>query len=120
MADTAVHLEQAVLPRVPIRHWICSLPWGLRSLLGYDRKLCSEVVSAFMTEVDRSLRWRAKRELGLASVGEAFTGSVLARAEDGQRAPTQRARPDRARTLGLVDFGSSIFLCARRQIDGDH
>ncbi len=35
MADTAVHLEQRVLPEVPIRHWICSLPWGLRSLLGY-------------------------------------------------------------------------------------
>jgi hypothetical protein len=78
MADTAVHLEQSVLPRVPIRHWICSLPWGLRALLGYDRKLCAEVVSAFMTEVDRSLRWRAKRELGLASVAEAHTGSVVA------------------------------------------
>ncbi|MBX3131732.1 MAG: transposase zinc-binding domain-containing protein [Polyangiaceae bacterium] len=31
---------QSVLPRVPIRHWNCSLPWGLRALLGYDRKLC--------------------------------------------------------------------------------
>jgi hypothetical protein len=41
MADTAVHLEQSVLPEVPIRHWICSLPWGLRALLGYDRGLCS-------------------------------------------------------------------------------
>jgi hypothetical protein len=28
MADTAVHLEREVLPRVPIRHWIGSLPWG--------------------------------------------------------------------------------------------
>lgn len=28
MADTAVHLAERVLPRVPIRHWICSLPWG--------------------------------------------------------------------------------------------
>ncbi len=78
MADTAVHLEQSVLPRVPIRHWIRSLPWGLRALLGYDRKLCAEVVSAFMTEVDRSLRWRAKRTLGLASVAEAHTGAVVA------------------------------------------
>jgi Transposase zinc-binding domain len=78
MADTALHLEQSVLPRVRIRHWICSLPWGLRGLLGYDRKLCSEVVSAFMAEVDHSLRWRAKRELGLASVAEAHTGSVVA------------------------------------------
>jgi hypothetical protein len=73
-----VHLEQRVLPRVPIRHWICSLPWGLRALLGYDRKLCAEVVSAFMAEVDRSLRWRAKRGLGLASVAQAHTGSVVA------------------------------------------
>jgi len=50
MADTAVHLEQRVLPAVRIRHWICSLPWGLRALLGYDRELCAEVVSAFQSE----------------------------------------------------------------------
>jgi hypothetical protein len=25
---------QRVLSRVPIRHWICSLPWGVRALLG--------------------------------------------------------------------------------------
>ena len=28
MVDLAVHLEQSVLPPVPIRHWICSFPWG--------------------------------------------------------------------------------------------
>jgi hypothetical protein len=78
MADVAVHLEERVLPRVPIRHWICSLPWGLRALLGYDKKLCAEVVSGFMKEVDRSLRWRAKREHGLASMSQAFTGAVTA------------------------------------------
>jgi hypothetical protein len=87
MADIAVHLEERVLPRVRIRHWICSLPWGLRALLGYDaakspagddRKLCAEVVSAFMAEVDRSLRWRAKRELGVASVASCHTGAVVA------------------------------------------
>ncbi len=78
MADTAVHLEARVLPRVPIRHWICSLPWGLRALLGYDRKLCSEVVSALMTEVRRSLRSRAKRQFGLASVRNLLTGALVA------------------------------------------
>lgn len=78
MADTAVHLEQRVLPRVPIRHWICSLPWGLRALLGYDRKLCSEVVSALMTEVRRSLRWRAKRQFVLTSVRNLLTGTLVA------------------------------------------
>ncbi|MBN1609269.1 MAG: transposase zinc-binding domain-containing protein [Polyangiaceae bacterium] len=78
MADTAIHLERAVLPAVPIRHWICSLPWGLRALLGYDRKLCSEVLSAFVGEMFRSLRRRAKRRLGLASVAGAYPGAVAA------------------------------------------
>jgi hypothetical protein len=78
MADTAVHLDQCVLPTVPIRHWVCSLPWGLRALLGYDRRLCSEVVGAFASELLRSLRRRAKRLLGLASVSEAHGGVVVA------------------------------------------
>jgi Putative transposase/Transposase zinc-binding domain len=78
MADTAVHLQERVLPAVRVRHWICSLPWGLRALLGYDRELCAEVVSAFVGELSRSLRRRAKRELGLASVEDAYTGAVCA------------------------------------------
>jgi hypothetical protein len=78
MADTAVHLEQCVLPATPIRHWICSLPWGLRALLGYDRTLCAQVVSAFVGELSRSLRHRAKRRLALDSVADARTGAVAA------------------------------------------
>jgi hypothetical protein len=71
-----VHLEERVLPEVPLRQWVCSLPWRLRYLCGYDRKLCSDVVGAFVTEVMRSLRRRAKRLLGLDSVKQAHTGAV--------------------------------------------
>lgn len=78
MSDVAVHLEESVLPRVPVRHWICSLPWGVRALLGYDRKLCAEVTSAFATELSRSLQRRAKRALSLDSVRDAHTGLVVA------------------------------------------
>jgi hypothetical protein len=60
MADTAVRVEREVLPVVPIRHWICSLPWGLRALLGYERELCAAVLSALVAELSRSLKWRAK------------------------------------------------------------
>jgi hypothetical protein len=67
-----------VLPAVPIRHWICSLPWGLRALLGYDRGLCAEVVSAFVGELGRSLRRRAKSALALGTVADAHTGVVAA------------------------------------------
>ena len=38
MADLAVHLKQVVIPEVPVRHWICSFPWGLRALLGDDHE----------------------------------------------------------------------------------
>ena len=78
MADTAVHLEQSVLPRVHVRHWICSFPWGVRALLGYDSGLCAEVVSAFVEELSRSLLWRAKQLFGLCSVADAFTGALAA------------------------------------------
>ena len=74
MTDTAVHLVQHVLPEVPIRQWVCSLPWRLRYLCGYDRKLCAEVLGAFVGELSRSLRLRAKHWLG--SVGQAHTGVV--------------------------------------------
>ena len=78
MADTSVHLEQNVLPPVPIRHWICSLPWGLRALLGYDRELCAAVADAFVRELSRSLRRRAKATLSLRTMADAHTGALVA------------------------------------------
>ena len=78
MADMGVHLEESVLPPVPVRHWIVTFPWGLRALLGYARDLCAEVVAAFAKELQRSLKWRAKALLGLGTVQEAFTGLVVA------------------------------------------
>jgi len=76
MSDTAVWLTERVLPTVQIRQWVCTLPWGLRVIAGYDRQLCALVVDSFVRELQRSYRWRAKREFGLSSVNEAFTGTV--------------------------------------------
>jgi hypothetical protein len=50
-----------VLPEAPVRPWICSLPWGLRALLGYDRRLCADILAAVIAELGRSLKWRAKK-----------------------------------------------------------
>src|SRR5204863_7860659 len=55
-----------------------SLPWGLRALLGYDRVQAARVASAFAGELDRSLKKRAKAALGLSTVADGHTGSVLA------------------------------------------
>ncbi len=42
MADTAAHLVNEVLPRVPVRQWVLSLPFRIRYLLAYDARICSE------------------------------------------------------------------------------
>ena len=76
MTDTALHLVERVLPEVPLRQWVCSLPWRLRYLCGYGRELCAAIIGAFVTEVMASLRRRAKRHLGLTTVADAHTGAV--------------------------------------------
>jgi hypothetical protein len=37
-----VHPEQEVLPSVPVRHWVCTFPWGVRAALGFDKELCGK------------------------------------------------------------------------------
>ena len=77
MNDTAAHLVDKVLPQVPIRQWVCSVSWQLRYMMGYDKKLTSEILSAFMNTVIQSVKRRAKRAFGLASIEECETGAVL-------------------------------------------
>jgi hypothetical protein len=55
---------------------VCSLPWRLRYAMGYDRKLCADVLDAFITSLCRSLRLRAKSQLGLRSIEDALFGAV--------------------------------------------
>ena len=66
MSDAAAHLVDDVLPEVPTRQWVCSLPWRLRILLGYDRRLCAEVTSAFTGAVSRSLATQGEGAARLA------------------------------------------------------
>ena len=76
MNDCAAHLVDHVLPLQPIRQWVCSLPFELRTPLGYDRKLYADVINAFVSEVMRFYRFRAKHTLGLTSVSLAHPGAV--------------------------------------------
>jgi hypothetical protein len=76
LSDIAAHLVDSVLPEVPIRQWVCSLPWRFRCALGYDRRLCADVLGVFTDALKRSLRWRAKHEFGLRSVREAQIGAL--------------------------------------------
>jgi hypothetical protein len=62
MADTAAHLVDRVLPEVPVRQWVLSLPVALRYRLAYDSGLTSAVLGVFVRTVFASLRRRARRQ----------------------------------------------------------
>ena len=66
MADTAAHLVERVLPEVPVRQWVLSLPVALRYRLAYDARLTSAVLGVFVRAVFASLRRRARRKWNIA------------------------------------------------------
>jgi len=66
MADTAAHLVDRVLPEVPVRQWVLSLPFALRYRLAYDAPLVRDVLDVFVRCVFASLRRRARKQGAIA------------------------------------------------------
>ncbi len=65
MADTAAHLVDRVLPEVPIRQWVLTLPYPLRYRCAWNARLTSEVLRAFLRAVFADQRRRARALLGI-------------------------------------------------------
>jgi putative transposase/transposase-like zinc-binding protein len=61
MADTAVRLVDSILPRVPVRQWVLTLPFRLRYRLAFDADLTQAVLSIFVRAIFVSLRRRARK-----------------------------------------------------------
>ena len=51
MADTAARLTDEVLPRVPVRQWVLSLPYEIRYRLAWDGELVGAVLAVFLRVV---------------------------------------------------------------------
>jgi hypothetical protein len=75
MADTAAHLVDCVLPEVPVRQWVFTLPYPLRYRCAWDAKLTSEVLRAFLRALFADQRRRARIHHGVKT---AQCGSVTA------------------------------------------
>jgi hypothetical protein len=67
MAETAAHLIDHVIPVVPVRQWVLSVPFALRYRLAYDSSLVSDILNVFLRVVFGQLRQRARQMLGLES-----------------------------------------------------
>jgi hypothetical protein len=61
MADTAAHLVDRVLPHVPVRQWVLSLPYALRYRLAYDTSLVTAIFAVFTRTVFSFLIRRARK-----------------------------------------------------------
>jgi hypothetical protein len=86
MCQTATNLIEHVLPPVPLRQWVLTLPFELRGRLGFDGKLLGTVARLF---VDSVLGWYRRR----------LRSSERERAESGAVIVVQRASSDLAREL---------------------
>jgi len=60
MSDTAAHLVDHVIPHVPVRQFVLSLPIQLRYRLAYDKKLCSDILQVFLRVVYGWYKKKAK------------------------------------------------------------
>jgi hypothetical protein len=56
MAETAAHLVDHVLPPLPVRQWVLSLPKRLRYHLQHNRKALNVALRIFLDEIERHLR----------------------------------------------------------------
>ncbi len=65
MADTAAHLVDRVLPEVPVRQWVLTLPYPLRYRCAWNARLTSEVLQSFLRAVFADQRRRARKLLGI-------------------------------------------------------
>jgi len=96
MADTAAFLVDHVIPDVPVRQWVLTLPHRIRYMIAYDPALCSAVLDVFIRAVFGWQRRVAKRA-GIELAPEADCGAVTVIQRFGS-------------SLGLNPHFHSIFL----------
>ncbi len=65
LVDVSTHLCTNVIPDVPLRQWVITVPPPVRYLLAYDAELLAHVVRIFVHAVFAHLRQVARREVAL-------------------------------------------------------
>src|SRR5262245_6971402 len=72
MTESTARLVDEVLPRVPVRQWVLSLPYRLRYLLAWDHGLARAVLAVYVRVLLGFQRARARRY----GIGDGRSGSV--------------------------------------------
>ena len=65
MNNTAAHVVDRVIPEVPVRQWVLSLPFDLRARAAYDATVLSTIIRAFANALSaRHRSWARAMGLG--------------------------------------------------------
>jgi len=73
MRSLSQHLVDAVLPDVPLRQWVLTLPYPLRYPAAFDQKLCTEIHRIFARTLHASYRRSAEERGQLGGQSGAVT-----------------------------------------------
>ena len=76
MVDVTTHLCDHVLPAVPVRQWVITVPHPVRYLLAYDASLLGDVVSIYVHAVFAHLRQVARHEIELPCGARPESGAI--------------------------------------------
>lgn len=72
MSEMSARLVDSIIPKIPTRQWVLSVPAPLRYLIAYDNEALNFVVTAFTGSLFSYLRKKAKRSGGEALEGQAY------------------------------------------------
>jgi hypothetical protein len=86
MAQRAAHLADRVMPVVPARQWVLSLPFALRYKMAWDHELALRVLDGVFT-IDE------KGKLKFHRLGAPSTEDVIAVVKDVEKTCMQDAYP---------------------------
>lgn len=78
LSDFATQLVDRVIPRVPVRQWVLTVPHGLRAKMMFDPALTSAVLRELIRAVSSWLRRRARRQ-GVVSALKTGAVTVIQR-----------------------------------------
>jgi hypothetical protein len=111
MTDMAAHSVDHVIPRVPVRQWVLSLPHALRYRLAYDHARMVAVFGLFVRAVLGFYKRKAKAR-GLRMSCADLGSRLQARPRQRDRAQLDRAaraRPTPGQRAGqLVDLPACV------------
>ena len=123
MTERAAHLVDRVLPAVPIRQWVLTVPVRLRYVLAWDHDLCRAVIGVAMRTIAGYLRHLA-REAGVVDPRggvDVRSDGLAARARDKAHAVEHTAKrgdnlPERNAAPRAVAGGANLPWHAGRLV----